>query len=237
MSVEFNLLYRWHSILSQRDAEWTAGEMRKLLGGKNPDEATFRKMLMGFKAWEEALPQDPHKRESVPGLQRAADGSYDDNQLVDILRSGIEDEAGSFGARSIPRCLRSIEILGILQARRWPVATPNEFRAFMGLTRHSTFNDVNPDPRVSGGLRSLYGSPDNVELYPGLVAEKTKPPMVPGSGVCVGFTSSRAILSDAVALVRGDRFYTNDFTTKNLTNWDFSETSPDLDMDSGECDV
>jgi hypothetical protein len=43
--------------------------------------------------------------------------------------------------------------------------------------------------------------------------------MAPGSGLCVNYTTSRAILSDAVCLVRGDRFYTADYTPKNLTNW------------------
>ncbi|CAH0040852.1 unnamed protein product [Clonostachys rhizophaga] len=233
VSVEFNLLYRWHSILSSRDAEWIAEEMRQLLDGSDPETATFHEMITAFQAWETALPTDPHQRDSVPGLQRQSDGAYSDDELVDILRASIEDTAGSFGANSVPRCLRPVEMLGILQARRWRVCTLNEFRAFIGLTRHRTFEDINPDPAVAASLKSLYGSPANVELYPGLMSEKTKPPMAPGSGVCLGFTSSRAILSDAVSLVRGDRFYTDDFTPKNLTNWGFAEVDSDFDVDSG----
>ncbi|VUC31424.1 unnamed protein product [Clonostachys rosea] len=233
VSVEFNLLYRWHSILSSRDAEWIAEEMQGLLGGKDPETATFHEMITAFQAWETALPVDPQLRDSVPGLKRQSDGAYSDDELVDILRASIEDTAGSFGANSVPRCLRPVEMLGILQARRWRVCTLNEFRAFIGLTRHRTFEDINPDPAVAAGLKSLYGSPANVELYPGLMSEKTKPPMAPGSGVCLGFTSSRAILSDAVSLVRGDRFYTDDFTPKNLTNWGFAEVDSDFDVDSG----
>ena len=42
---------------------------------------------------------------------------------------------------------------------------------------------------------------------PGLQAEETKVPG-PGAGLCPGFTISRAILADAIALTRGDRFYT-----------------------------
>lgn len=57
-------------------------------------------------------------------------------------------------------------------------------------------------------LRELYEHPDFVELYPGLVAEEAKKPMIPGVGIAPTFTISRAVLSDAVALVRGDRFYT-----------------------------
>ncbi len=61
---------------------------------------------------------------------------------------------------------------------------------------------------VADQLRHLYEHPDFVELYPGLVAEEAKKPMVPGVGIAPTFTISRAVLSDAVALVRGDRFYT-----------------------------
>lgn len=58
-------------------------------------------------------------------------------------------------------------------------------------------------------------------------------PLGPGSGICCGYTMTRAILGDAVALVRGetvssrfllydadelyvagDRFYTTDYTRK-----------------------
>ena len=41
-----------------------------------------------------------------------------------------------------------------------------------------------------------------------MVTEGAKTPMVPGVGIAPNYTISRAILSDAVALVRGDRFYT-----------------------------
>jgi hypothetical protein len=35
VSVEFNLLYRWHSTLSAEDTEWTAGEFSKLFEGRD----------------------------------------------------------------------------------------------------------------------------------------------------------------------------------------------------------
>jgi len=97
-------------------------------------------------------------------------------------------------------------VLGIQQSRYWKTATLNEFRKYFGLLPHKTFEDVNPEKAVL--LRQMYDHPDNLELYPGLIVESPKKPMAPGSGLCPPQTIGKAILSDAVALVRGDRFYT-----------------------------
>jgi linoleate 10R-lipoxygenase len=66
-------------------------------------------------------------------------------------------------------------------------------------------------PFPEAAAEALYHDIDNLELYVGLQAEQAKEPR-PGAGLCPGFTISRAILSDAVALTRGDRFMTIDHT-------------------------
>ena len=53
-----------------------------------------------------------------------------------------------------------------------------------------------------------------MELYAGLQAEDCMD-LGPGSGICCGYTMTRAILADAISLVRGDRFYTTDYTRKS----------------------
>lgn len=71
-------------------------------------------------------------------------------------------------------------------------------------------------------------------------AEETRP-SIPGSGLCSGYTMSRSILADAVALIRGDRFLTTEYTGTpsricmslplflthfsafNLTSWGFKD--------------
>jgi linoleate 10R-lipoxygenase len=45
--------------------------------------------------------------------------------------------------------------------------------------------------------------------------------------LCTGYTISRAILADAIALTRGDRFYTADFTPYNMTAWGFADCQRD----------
>jgi linoleate 10R-lipoxygenase len=129
---------------------------------------------------------------------------------------------GSFGPRNIPKALRAVEILGIQQARKWNCGSLNEFRKFFGLKAYETFEEINSDPYVADQLRHLYEHPEYVELYPGIIAEEAKEPMVPGVGIAPTYTISRAVLSDAVALVRGDRFYT-------VSHW-FSEDNGVYDI-------
>lgn len=93
--------------------------------------------------------------------------------------------------------------------------------------------EINPDVEVAGALEALYGSPDKVELYPGLIAEQAKAVAIPGSGLCPGLTIGKAILSDAVALVRGDRFYTVDYCPANLTNWGYTFVANDTSIAGG----
>jgi hypothetical protein len=212
-------VYRWHSAISEKDEKWTEAAFKRVLGDKVPSNPFEIVQLLS--QWENTIPADPGVRLFDPTIKRQGDGTFKDGDLVEILESSISDVAGSFGANRVPSIMRSIEILGIIQARAWNVASLNEFRQFAGLTPHKTFEDINPDAEVVEKLRNLYDSPDFVELYPGLVAEKAKPPMSPGSGLCVNFTTSYSILSDAVGLVRGDRFYTVDYTPKNLTNWGY----------------
>ncbi|KAL2004333.1 hypothetical protein VTN02DRAFT_3127 [Thermoascus thermophilus] len=230
-SLEFNLAYRWHSTTSAKDEEWTEKVYEELFG-KPACDVSMEELLMGLGKYARDLDPDPSKR-TFAHLERQADGRFRDEDLVRILTNAIEDVAGSFGARNVPKALRAVEILGIQQARKWQVGSLNEFRKFFGLKPFETFEDINSDPDVADALRHLYEHPDHVELYPGIVAEEAKQPMVPGVGIAPTYTLSRAILSDAVALVRGDRFYTIDYNARNLTNWGYSEASYDLNINQG----
>jgi len=100
--------------------------------------------------------------------------------------------------------------------------TCNRFRRYLNLQPYKSFEDWNEDKEVARAAELLYGHIENLELYPGLMAECTKPAM-PGSGVCPGQTTGRGILDDAVALVRGDRFLSYDFNSTTLTNFGFAK--------------
>ncbi|KAK3711577.1 hypothetical protein LTR37_009568 [Vermiconidia calcicola] len=246
VSCEFNLVYRWHSAISQRDDNWTQALFHQMFPQWKPSEIAtpdgMKELFMRLSKDEKKLAAlDPHER-PFPVLERETltrikegpfKGNFKDDDVADILVAGIEDCANAMGPQQVPTVMKAIEILGIMQARTWRVATLNEFRKHFDLEPHRTFDSITENKEVAEALKHLYDTPDNVELYPGLVVEDAKKPMLPGSGLCPSYTISRGVLSDAVALVRGDRFYTTSYTPSALTNWGYREASSDVSIDNG----
>ncbi|KAJ3035169.1 hypothetical protein HDV00_004291 [Rhizophlyctis rosea] len=224
VSVEFAVLYHWHAALSAADEQW----IEQVFKRDFPDAATIDDITpqMYFKLAGErskAISTMEAKQWTFGGLKRNAEGRFDDKDLAELIKDCIEEPAHAFGARSIPSAMKIIEVMSQLQARNvFKVCTLNEFRKYLNLTEYKSFKEWNPDPEVSRAAELLYGHIDRLELYPGLHAEETKPPM-PGSGVCPGHTTGRGILDDAVSLVRSDRFLTYDYNTTTLTNWGMAQ--------------
>ncbi|KAF7543942.1 hypothetical protein G7Z17_g10338 [Cylindrodendrum hubeiense] len=231
VSAEFNLCYRWHSCISDMDDKWIQDFYTELLG-ENYGPMNFQTMMRAIKSFEMSVAKDPGER-VFGGFKRGPDGKFSDDDLVGALATAIEQPGGAFGARNVPRVMKPVEMLGIIRGRKWNLAGLNEFRMHFGLKAYETFEDINSDPEVADSLRHLYQHPDNVELYPGIVAEEAKTPMAPGVGIAPTYTISRVVLSDAVALVRGDRYYTTDYNPRYLTNWGFKEAEYNLDVNHG----
>lgn len=241
-------MYRWHSAVSERDDLWTRQLFSELpLPEKmTPEDVAKPENIRSFLGTLahieiETKKQDPADR-VFPALKHEHlsripegpfKGNFKDDDLAALLTSSIEDCANAMGPQQVPTVMKAIEILGIQQARTWRCATLNEFRQHFHLVPHKTFESITKNKEVSEALKHLYNTPDDVELYPGLVVEDDKEPKLPGSGLCPSYTVSRGVLSDAVALVRGDRFYTTAYTPALLTNWGFQEASSDLAIDNG----
>ena len=76
------------------------------------------------------------------------------------------------------------------------------------MPRHKTFASISGNKEIQNALRDLYDHPDKVELYPGAFCEGNS-----SMGLDPGPSESNsalwtAIFSDAITLVRSDRFYT-----------------------------
>jgi cytochrome P450 len=223
-SAEFNCLYRWHATTSQEDEQWTEKVFGQLFPGKPIDDITsddFRKAALGFST---TLPDPCYW--TFGGLQRQPNGRFKDEDLAYVIHNATQHPAATFGARGTPTTFRFIEILGIQSSRKWGVCSLNNFRQFLGLKTFSTFLEWNSNPEIANAAEQLYGNIERLELYVGLQAEEVKP-LVDGAGLCPGYTVSRAILSDAIALTRGDRYFTHDFTPYNLTGWGFADCQRD----------
>ncbi|KAF7560121.1 hypothetical protein G7046_g4030 [Stylonectria norvegica] len=246
VTVEFNLLYRFHCALSLKDERYAEDFIRESMGKVNdpswdPKEFSMQE-FMGMMAyagrasagkkktepWDQefGLTQQPDlcfKRNPITGL-------FDDEQMVKQLTVAMDDPISNFGPRNVPRCLKPVEILGITQARKWEIGTLNDFRGFFGMERHKTFESITPHPEVAAALRDLYEHPDKVELYPGVFCESDKKMGADPGPSDVDSALWAAIFSDAITLVRSDRFYTTDWNTNSLTTWGMKEVTPDNDV-------
>ena len=76
------------------------------------------------------------------------------------------------------------------------------------MSPHTTFESINVDHDIQDTLRDLYEHPDMVELYPGIFCEGNGQLMDAGTKGAGSLAMWTGIFSDAVTLVRSDRFYT-----------------------------
>jgi hypothetical protein len=198
---------RWHSAIGQEDQKLLAGLVESM-----------RNSVHKIKI-EDGLP--------LPGLNRGEDGSFSNKELAIEIRKAMSQVAGHPGAFNIPEELSPWEVAGINQGRAGgglQQPTLNEFRAYLGLKPYKKFEEFNTDRRVTQALKGLYITPDDVELYPGLIAEQMqdkKGGVGINEGIALGYTTAAAILVDAVNLIRNDRFITTDFNAHNLTEWGY----------------
>ncbi|KAG1220276.1 hypothetical protein G6F35_006825 [Rhizopus arrhizus] len=220
VSIEFNFIYRWHPAIGKEDAEYIAkvasalggsmngrsksGYLKKILEGPDSEnEHRLDDRVEEFnKHFAHASQEELEKGLPIAGTHRdIKTGSFPDVDIIKALRAGYTQVSSDFGqGQNTPAALEYIEIAAINQARAYGARTFNEFRKFFNVLPLETFEDFSEKPSVQQALKELYGTPDRVELYAGLMVERTK---VTGSQL--PYTIGRAIISDAANLLRNDR--------------------------------
>lgn len=94
VSAEFNLLYRFHPATSDRDNKWTGDFFKGIYGDKEPETIGLKEFYEGVAKYESGIPKEPSAR-TFGGLSRdPKTGTFNDGDLVKILRESIEDPAG-----------------------------------------------------------------------------------------------------------------------------------------------
>ena len=89
--------------------------------------------------------------------------------------------AAELGALNTSAALLPIETRAVLQARFNQLDTYNNYRRAFGQNPTASFSDITTNAEIAALLAELYGTPDQVEFYPGLFAEdRVKNSPLPG---------------------------------------------------------
>jgi len=210
VSMEFNLLYRWHSGVSESD-EAKMSPMLDYMAEQMANAAKENTGIDRATITNNALLKFPSE------LQRQKpNGAYADADLAKVINDATRTVAGRLGANNIPKSFRAIEISGIMQGRKAGVCTLNEFRKYFNVKPYNNFKEFNNDPQIETAMKKLYDNIDDVELYVGLIAEKNKK-----IGIGFGYSCARGILTDAINATRNDRFLSEEVTPFNITEWGY----------------
>jgi hypothetical protein len=96
VSLEFNLLYRWHAAVSDRDDKWTQGFCAQVFPGKDMAKISVNDFKLGLLAWSNTIDPDPAKRTLDLGtiVRDPKTGLFNDQDLINLLTSATEDCAG-----------------------------------------------------------------------------------------------------------------------------------------------
>jgi hypothetical protein len=136
------------------------------------------------------------------------------------LERMISTAAGRFGPLHCPKMLVPAEVNTMQLARDVGLGTYNDFRVKVGWSagKVTSWDGFSPRPEIQAALKEAYATPDDVELYVGMLCAEpsaAKAVLSFSAEDFIGF----CILSDAMCAVRADRFYTKDFTKAVYTAW------------------
>src|SRR5690606_3124999 len=93
-----------------------------------------------------------------------------------LFEDASHQRAGRIGLFNTDPLLREVDVASIADSRVLGLAPYNHYREHCCFPRVRKFEHISADRRVSGALRDLYRSVDDVDLYVGLFAEEPGSP-------------------------------------------------------------
>jgi len=173
--------------------------------------------------WKSAISEEDTNYLSRNQQPVFKDGSTDEEMTQELCRS-VQAIASTFSPNRVPVSFRDSQIRAITRARERQMPSLNEFRQTMGLPTYKKIEDVSSSPLVAAKLKSLYSSPDEIESYPGVIAEEPPRKAVFAAAVVskwlwTGSTVAHAVVRDTVALIRDDPYCTDGWSPSNVTSW------------------
>ncbi|BGP40740.1 hypothetical protein JCM10449v2_004704 [Rhodotorula kratochvilovae] len=116
VSVEFDVLYRWHMASSEEDVKWLVGVEKRWNGGKDFSEMIKQDFLLAAKVALDDMGDDATKWE-FNNFKRNELGAFRDEDIVKTLSEATDKITGAFKARAIPEVMRAFDMLGMETAR------------------------------------------------------------------------------------------------------------------------
>lgn len=145
MSVEFAILYRWHAIIPDTVHWGSAGDVEIMNQLFNNNLLLSKEKGMGAKL-----------KDCFTEISK--------NRITAFELFNTEE-----------KFMANRELQAIRQGRAANVAPYADYCEYLGYPRPKTFEDISRKPKVAEKLKELYGTPDNVEFYVGLIAQDHAP--------------------------------------------------------------
>jgi hypothetical protein len=137
-----------------------------------------------------------------------------DEMVVDDVRDFLFGPPGSGGLDLIS--------LNIQRGRDHGLGSYNQSRIDVGLPPAKSFSDISSDPTVAARFASVYDSIDDVDVWPGAIAEDHV------QGAMVGSLIYTVLVDQFTRLRDGDRFYYENALPQYLTEWVNKQTLADV---------
>ncbi|SFK29734.1 prostaglandin-endoperoxide synthase 2 [Methylocapsa palsarum] len=102
--------------------------------------------------------------------------------VENVLHAAATQRAGRLTIRNTTPFLNSMaDKAALAKSRAWRIRPYNEYRAHFGLRPASTFEELTGDQALAAELKAIYTDVNQVELIPGLYAEKQEERAILGS--------------------------------------------------------